>query len=354
MTREINPNKITHIEHLDDMVLYNPSKCLQHLKNLESGIEYGTLKWDGSPSIVIGKGFVSTKSYFNKTPLKLSTYDEILAQNYSTELSLILYIALSYSSTISTDNVYQGDVMFCPGNKVQTENDITFGLNLIKYSVHKPDPDVQRFTTAPVAPFEEIKRAHLGIAFHTMYDSTGKRVPIVLPKSTDDVFIFDEYRVQLQAEPEALLDLASVVQEIDEFQKMNTDLDLYHDLFRKYKTQSLSLYNDVARYDLEGFEKFCFQCLSTKLQEGSYQARANNLDKMQKLNTLLKTSKKYFQNLCAFTYKAQMLVIKNLEELNKYYINAKHEGVVISTADYTIKYVNKYEFTKLNNAKRAK
>ena len=355
MTREINPNNIKHIEHLDDMVLYDTNKCLQHLENVESTEEYGTLKWDGSPSIVLGKGFVSTKSYFNKTPLKLSTYEEILSQNFSTELSMILFIALNYSNTIQTDNVYQGDVMFCPGNKIVTDSEITFGLNLIKYSVHKTDPDVQRFTFAPVVPYEPIKRAHLGIAFHTMYNPDGARVPVVLPASTEDVYVFDEYKVKIAGEPELLLELSNLCEEIEKFQYSNFGkLKEYHELFRKYKTYSLSKFNEVVHKDVAHFEKFCFECMSPKLLEGSYQARHNTLEKMQELNTLLKKSKKYFYDLCDFTYRAQMLVLKNIEQTGNHFIRAKHEGLVISTQEYTIKYVNKFEFTKLNNEKRAK
>lgn len=357
MTREINPTKIKHIEHLDDMVLYHPGKCLQHLDNLEAGLEYSTLKWDGSPSIIIGKGFVSTKSYFNKTPLKLRTYDEILAQNFSTELTVIMYIALRYSETIKDGIVYQGDVMFCPGNKVQTDSEITFGLNLIKYTVEKADPDVIRFTAAKVAPYEEIKKAHLGIAFHTAYDAgTSEKIPFdLVPESTDDVYVFEPYKVQLKAEPSVLDDIRETVLSIKEFQETcSMDLKLYHELFRKYKTQSLSLYNDVARYDPDGFEKFCMQSMIPKLLEGAHQARKNNLEKMMELNNVLQKCKKYFQYLCAFTYKAQNLVLMNIDAVKDYYIQANHEGLVISTNEYTIKYVNKYQFTKLNNEKRAK
>ena len=352
MTREINPRKITHIEHLDDMVLYNPELCLKHFEKVLNGSERATLKWDGAPSIIIGKkdgtGFVSTKSFFNKTPLKLQTYDEILSQNFSTELSVIMFIALKFSESIKDNIVYQGDVMFCPGNKVQTDTEIKFGLNLVKYKV-----------LSDYREFNAIKNANLGIAFHTSYDYSGSevsKIPFdILPDNTEDVYVFEPSYYTLSSDHETIQDLTDDVLRIQMFQnETSCDLKVFHELFRKYKTMSLKLYDDVARYNPDEFEKFCFQCTAPKLFEGAYQARENCLAKLQELNTTIKKCRKYFQMLCAFTYKAQKLVIKNLEETNSYCIEAQHEGLVVSTGEYTIKYVNKYQFTKLNNDKRVK
>lgn len=353
MTREINPTKINHIEHLDDMVLYNPDLCIQHLERVQAGLEYATLKWDGSPSIIVGKkdgkSFVSTKSFFNKEPLKLSTYDEIIERNYSTELSVIMFIALKFAESINDNIVYQGDVMFCPGNNKNVQDDkITFGLNLIKYYVTPACPN-----------FNKIKNANLGIAFHTAYDyseDTVTKIPFdILPECTEDVYVFESYCINLHHNQFSFQDLTDEVLRIKLFQESaSCDLKVFHELFRKYKTQSLKLYDDVARYNPDEFEKFCFQCTAPKLFEGSHQARENCLAKLQELNTVLKKCRKYFQMLCAFTHKAQAHVIHNVGYTQGYFIEAEHEGLVVSTNQYTIKYVNKYEFTKKNNDKRVK
>lgn len=352
MTRQINPSRINHIEHLDDMVLYSPELCMKHLEKVLAGTERASLKWDGSPSIIVGKKdlvpFVSTKSFFNKTPLLLKSYDEILSQKFSTELSVIMFIALKFAESINDNIVYQGDVMFCPGNKIVSETDITFGLNLVKYKVR-----------SSYREFNAIKNANLGVAFHTSYDYSDaevQKIPFdILPDNTTDVYVFEPSYFTLSAEPETIQDLTDEVLRIQMFQnETSCDLKLFHELYRKYKTQSLKLYSDVSRYNPDEFEKFCFQCTAPKLFEGAHQARENCLAKLQELNTTLKKCRKYFQMLCSFTYKAQKLVIQNLEETNSYCIEAQHEGLVVSTDEYTIKYVNKYEFTKKNNDKRVK
>lgn len=364
MTRELNSPVLKHIEHLDDMVMYSPELTIKHLQDVKKGTLEYSLKWDGSPSIVFGKmngiAFVSTKSFFNKTPVLYSANDEILRAGLSTELSIIMMVTLNYAQYLNVKNIaYQGDVMFCPGNLKVHETYVEFGLNLIKYSVLKKSPE-----------FDSIKDALVGIAVHTRYEihhsfdgfSCKKQIFKHAPKSTTDVYIFEHITDTLynptgwsddEGEPGIVDDLIEHAQELMDYQQSTQyNLTKYHEMFRKFKTKCLMDENSPVVYDPEGFAKLCFETVSTKLFEDStHKVRSNCIQKLTELNDMLEDTGDYFLNLCRFTSKAQELVKLNIRTIDTSII-AQHEGLVVSTSEYMVKYVDKNNFTYLNNLKR--
>ncbi|WNA15745.1 hypothetical protein XaC1_102 [Xanthomonas phage XaC1] len=358
MTRQLKNKSNTHIEHLDDTVLYNPDITIKHLNKVQQGTETSTLKWDGAPSIVLGKfdhiAMVGTKSFFSKNETNYVSTEEIIAAGLSSELSYILIVALEYAKDhINEGQLIQGDVMFCTDDKKVQNDKIQFGLNLIKYAVPKELPE-----------YELIKNAKIGIAFHTEYDADYNASPIKeLPESSEVLYVFDQYQCTLQdAENQSFHDnstycsmLIDYAHKIKQFQGTTLhNLTEYHELYRKYKTMRLRYFDMVCSADHEDFEKFCFGELSEKLfnPEYKYLARQNALQHMLEFNKVLKDTSKYFMLLSAFTFTSQQLVIHNLESTKEHNISAEHEGLVVSTDEYIIKYVDKKNFTKLNNSKR--
>lgn len=357
MTRQLKNKSNTHIEHLEDTVLYNPDITIKHLNKVQSGTETSTLKWDGAPSIVLGKfdniAMVGTKSFFSKKETNYVSTDEIVEARLSSELSYILILALSYAKVyINEGQLIQGDVMFCTDDKFVQDDKIQFGLNLIKYTVPKDLPE-----------YELIKNAKIGIAFHTEYDEDYNSSPIKeLPESSDIVYVFEKYHCTLEDDEHPYFEcstycsmLLDYAQKIKKFQGQTlVDLTEYHELYRKYKTMRLRYFDMVCSGDHEDFEKFCFEELSKKLfnTEHKYLARQNALEHMIEFNKVLKETSKYFMLLSAFTFTAQQLVVHNLESTKEHNISAEHEGLVVSTDEYIIKYVDKKKFTKLNNSKR--
>jgi len=182
--------KNTHLEHLEDQILNmgydGVQQTISYLKNLYSMLDGHasssvrvTTKWDGAPAIVAGPDpvdgefFVGTKGVFAKDPKLNKTLADI-EQNHgdvdqkgetvSKEgLRSKLRPALEYLKQLNMPTVMQGDLLFTPDMlktaTIEGEEYITFKPNTITYAV----PANSDLAT-------KIRRAKLGIVFHTTYD----------------------------------------------------------------------------------------------------------------------------------------------------------------------------------------
>ena len=120
-----------------------------------------------SPAIICGKNpengkfFVGTKSVFNKRP-KINYTNADIDKNHSGGAGEKLKIALKHLKKLPIRGIYQGDMMFGPGDtKTETikgESYITFTPNTITYAV-PVDSDLGK----------KIKQSKFGIVFHTEY-----------------------------------------------------------------------------------------------------------------------------------------------------------------------------------------
>src|SRR6056300_291736 len=159
----LNEAKNTHLEHLEDEIInngyqggLNAVEFLKSLRNMLTGSSRRKLnvsvKWDGAPAVFCGinpengKFFVGSKSVFNVTP-KINYTQADIRRNHSGGLVDKLSICLKELPKLGIRGVVQG------------EDAIAFTPNTITYAVPENTDLAKR-----------IKRAKLGIIFHTTYN----------------------------------------------------------------------------------------------------------------------------------------------------------------------------------------
>ena len=173
----------THLEHLEDEIInngyeggLNAVEFLKSLRNMLTGSSRRKLnvsvKWDGAPAVFCGinpengKFFVGSKSVFNVTP-KINYTQADIRRNHSGGLVDKLSVCLKELPKLNIKGVVQGDLLFTPGDlksvTIRGEDAIAFTPNTITYAVPE-NTDLAR----------KIKRAKLGIIFHTTY--TGRKM----------------------------------------------------------------------------------------------------------------------------------------------------------------------------------
>lgn len=176
--------KNLHLEHLEDEIINKGVKggeqvikILREMGNLLAGTSGSkplvTTKFDGAPAIVCGTDpsdgqfFVGTKSVFAKTAPKICKTKSDVQSMYDGVLAGKLSDALEHLKDAKIKGVLQGDLMFTgdkSNKKIKGKQYITFRPNTITYAA---DPESKLG--------QEIKKAKLGIVFHTKY--TGKSLP---------------------------------------------------------------------------------------------------------------------------------------------------------------------------------
>jgi len=173
--------KNVHLEHLEDEVLNGgtdgvktATDFLIALRDMLAGKSKGetdiTMKWDGAPAVFCGKDpsdgrfFVGTKGVFANNPKLCKTEGDVDEYYSGSGLNPKLKLALKLLSqaNIPTKEVWQGDLMWTSGELEKTtiegKSYTTFQPNTIVYAVPSGTP-----------LDSEIKKAQLGIVFHTKY-----------------------------------------------------------------------------------------------------------------------------------------------------------------------------------------
>ena len=174
----LKEEKNTHMTHIEDQVIYGGVKgardailALRSLRDMLAGNAKSptdvTVKWDGAPAVFAGidpsdgEFFVAKKGIFNKNPKVYKSHADIEADT-SGDLSAKLKTAYDELKKIGITGVVQGDIMFtAPDLKTETIDGakyITFHQNTIVYAVPADSDEAKK-----------IKRAKLGIVFHTAY-----------------------------------------------------------------------------------------------------------------------------------------------------------------------------------------
>jgi len=181
ITERKETNKVTHLQHIEDLVfvdgysgLTTSINLLRDVANHLTGnktnqdIKIST-KYDSAPSIVFGlnpennKFFVGTKSVFNTREPKINyTEDDIDKNHIEKGLNEKLKYALKYLPELNPKYVYQAELMYIDKDiKELTINDIdyiTFKTNIIIYGVPKDIPLANKITNSK-----------LGVIVHTQY-----------------------------------------------------------------------------------------------------------------------------------------------------------------------------------------
>ena len=132
-----------------------------------------SVKWDGAPAVFAGidpsdgKFFVAKKGIFNKNPKVYKTKADIDEDINSGDLNDKMQLALAELPKLGIKGVVQGDFLFGPGDvkkkKINGESYITFHPNTIVYAV-PADSQAARAVTA----------AKIGIVWHTTYTGANK------------------------------------------------------------------------------------------------------------------------------------------------------------------------------------
>ena len=175
----LNEAKNTHLEHLEDEIInngyqggINAVEFLKSLRNMLVGSSRRKLnvsvKWDGAPAVFCGvnpengRFFVGSKSVFNVTP-KINYTQSDIRKNHAGGLVDKLSVCLKELPKLGIKGVVQGDLLFTPGDiksvSIRGEDAIAFTPNTITYAVPE-NTDLAK----------KIKRAKLGIIFHTTYN----------------------------------------------------------------------------------------------------------------------------------------------------------------------------------------
>lgn len=132
-----------HIQHLEDLLLTEGPAFVSNVINDIIADDYEvSIKYDGAPAIIFGTDdqgtFVATKSYFNKTPKKFYSREQILAGTPGLELGVKLCEAFRAicECHIPKGNIYWGDLLFW-ANQYET-----FKPNVVRYYRGGGDCDV--------------------------------------------------------------------------------------------------------------------------------------------------------------------------------------------------------------------
>lgn len=193
------------MEHLEDLVLNNGIKgandALNFLEALRDSLTSSskdainaTVKWDGAPAIIVGrtdnKLFVSTKSYFNKTPVMYYSPKEIDAADLNPDLADKLKRALHFLKDLSIgpNTVIQGDFLYTKDDiktqVIDSKTYLIFHPNTIVYAVPK-DSELAN----------QILQSEIGIVFHTTVSHDMKPFKMRWVQPLDKVWMIDaEYQ----------------------------------------------------------------------------------------------------------------------------------------------------------------
>lgn len=168
--------KLRHLEHLEDQPISDKEDGFEHSRSVLLGLRdllngksskvTASVKYDGSPSLVFGhhpqngRFFVATKSAFNKKP-KLNFTDEDVDRNHGRSPGLVqkLRAALAVLPSVTPKTgVFQGDLMYGPGDVSTKDGAVSFTPNVLSYSAGA-DTDLGR----------RVATSEIGLVVHTQY-----------------------------------------------------------------------------------------------------------------------------------------------------------------------------------------
>ena len=171
----------THLEHPEDLLIQNGligAKHIIHIFQLIIDWFYGekshaniTIKYDGAPAVVFGTHptideeiFVSTKSFFNKTPLLAANKEEIMKHfnkdgtgPYKPLLALLHALRTSDAHQVG---IFQGDILYTPETLVESKTHYEVKHNTLTYKIDKQS-DYGK----------QIAKCSIGLVVHTEYDT---------------------------------------------------------------------------------------------------------------------------------------------------------------------------------------
>lgn len=319
------------IPHIEDLIFSLPLyKVNDFIKNINDS--YKTLKCDGSPACVIGvlnnRFFVSTKSFFNKTPIINYTIDDI-HQNHKKEVAKKLSVLYEMYNGKITSGIFGCDLLFTEDNKqydiINDNKGIRFKANIINYFI----PTYNNF-------YEKINRAKIGVVFHTKYIQSGNTFKAIykfddeLP-ILDDVFSFNNKFNEKFEDVKLLLD------------ERNIPL-----IEPSLATQICSVINFAIANDINFYDNFTIALKKENIKRKTKYNELNNFIKTPDFYHLLSLHKDIadYKMKLLKSYKFPMMMYINKKDK---FIELKNgEGFVLVYKNIIAKVIDRNEFSKYN------
>tara|TARA_R110000796_G_C14556422_1_gene434396 strand:- start:1674 stop:2900 length:1227 start_codon:yes stop_codon:yes gene_type:complete len=316
--------------------------ALRSLRDMLGGEHDGnvSIKWDGAPSIFCGtdpsdgKFFVAKKGIFNKNPMVYKTDADIDADT-SGELAVKLKDALKYLPALGIKGVIQGDFLFSKSDvstaKIKGKKYLTFHPNTIVYAL-PIDSDGAK----------AVKSAKIGIVWHTSY--TGNTFETMRASYGVDVSKLKKTKA-VWMQDAMLRDLTNITMSKAETEKVNKHLSQAGFIFNKIAGSTLrhlESNQELARL-IEQFnnsfvrqgqvigdsEKHVIALINWisnryKKEIDKRKSEKGKATQQKKLDEILsffsnsnKTSLKYIFDLQKAIVMAKLILINNLNKLSK-------------------------------------
>ena len=316
--------------------------ALRSLRDMLGGEHDGnvSIKWDGAPSIFCGtdpsdgKFFVAKKGIFNKNPMVYKTDADIDADT-SGDLAVKLKDALKYLPALGIKGVIQGDFLFSKSDvstaKIKGKKYLTFHPNTIVYAL-PIDSDGAK----------AVKSAKIGIVWHTSY--TGNTFETMRASYGVDVSKLKKTKA-VWMQDAMLRDLTNITMSKAETEKVNGHLSQAGFIFNKIAGSTLrhlESNQELARL-IEQFnnsfvrqgqiigdsEKHVIALINWisnryKKEIDKRKSEKGKATQQKKLDEILsffsnsnKTSLKYIFDLQKAIVMAKLILINNLNKLSK-------------------------------------
>lgn len=345
----LNEFKRTHLEHIEDIILYDGFEggkavveyfrgLLLTLKGTSSEKMSVSVKWDGAPAVICGinpdngKFFVGTKSVFAKNA-KVNYTKKDIANNHGTDdLGQKLLKCLVHIKKIGMSGVYQGDLLFTDEDitrkNIDGKPNLTFTPNTITYAV----PEQSELG-------EQIDRAKVGIIFHTTYvgdtlkdmDAQGGADVSGFTKSPDvffdnatykDVSGSAKFTNEETADFLAQIDrletlLASVPRNLSNLFGANQDFVPFFQMYINAMVKQGQLPGNSNQF-IKGFQKFYIDRMQQQIS-GLKAEKALKLrqDKIKQMPQFLNKLKAPLQNMLSFYKQVQSMKGFVLQKMNQ-------------------------------------
>tara|TARA_B000000609_G_scaffold158337_1_gene155930 strand:+ start:3051 stop:4265 length:1215 start_codon:yes stop_codon:yes gene_type:complete len=345
----LNEFKRTHLEHIEDIILYDGFEggkavveyfrgLLLTLKGTSSEKISVSVKWDGAPAVVCGinpdngKFFVGTKSVFAKNA-KVNYTKKDIANNHGTDdLGQKLLKCLVHIKKIGMSGVYQGDLLFTDEDitrkNIDGKPNLTFTPNTITYAV----PEQSELG-------EQIDRAKVGIIFHTTYvgdtlkdmDAQGGADVSGFTKSPDVFFDNATYKDVSGSAKFTNEETADFLAQIDRLEKLlanvprnlsnlfgaNQDFVPFFQMYINAMVKQGQLPGNSNQF-IKGFQKFYIDRMQQQIS-GLKAEKALKLrqDKIKQMPQFLNKLKAPLQNMLSFYKQVQSMKGFVLQKMNQ-------------------------------------
>lgn len=389
----ITGNKLTHLNHTEDLYLFGERAgafAIKALKDVFSALRGNpsetdiTLKVDGAPSVLAasnfnGDAFVATKGFFAKDR-KIAFTEEDCKKYYghAPDLERKMSKLLSYihGIDIPQGEIWQGDFLFdsesLDKDNIEGEEHLIFHPNTIIYAVPMKDPLAKK-----------ISRSDVGVAWHTMYkgpdydnlkisfganvDNLGE-VPGVFQidsriPNLANAMLDKEESLEIQIMIEDIVDLfnkvsqSGILTQIEEDNALQKYLLTYRNFLIKTKgiEEEETYLDGIIGWLAETFDKEIAKKKQPSTKEKYEIKKQEEIQKIENAREDLEEVVK-LQNM---TRRAKQALIAKLNGLGTFrtlvrhidqgYLPAGEEGYAISDIDGNIqKFVSRLEFSKNN------